>query len=239
MTTPYEQGGVTGTDPSALKALIDKLGGTQTATAPGLQADAPAGGIPGIEVNGGGINGAGLPPGPTGPLATTDYTQLGKYANKMGAYNSDKFNVPWDQRSEKYQIGTVLSNFDPNQGLTPDAIAALNAANIHGAKFSGSGDKLTVDNAGGYDRFGKGGTADIIGGFKNPNQDHGWGAWFVDDQGQPQQGPQGGSGMPSFGGSNINGMLQSDAQGNIQQALAAIQQPGMLQQLIAALGGGQ
>jgi hypothetical protein len=32
-------------------------------------------------------------------------------------------------------------------------------------------------------------------------------------------------------------MLQGNATGNIQQALSSIQQPGMLQQLIAALGG--
>jgi hypothetical protein len=214
--SPYEQGGVTG---GIQEQLVKALQGGQ-AQAPGLQTPET--------------------PAPAAP-APEDFTQLGKYANKLGAYNTDKFNNPYDQRSEKYQIGTVMSHFDPNAGITPELIAALNGANIHGAKFSGSGDKLTVDNAGGYDRFGSGGTADVIGGFKDKSKDHGWGAWFVDDQGQPQQKPTGGmnSGMPSFGGSTINNMLQSDAQGNIQQALSSLQQPGLLQQLIAQLQGGQ
>lgn len=131
-------------------------------------------------------------PEPTDATPAVDYTQMGQYANRMGAYNADKFNVPWDQRSEKYQIGTVLSHFDPDKGLTPEVIAALNAANIHGAKFSGSGDKLNVNNVTGYDRFGNGGTADIIGSFKDPNATHNWGAWFVDDNPAGAGGPGGG-----------------------------------------------
>jgi hypothetical protein len=112
----------------------------------------------------------------------TDYTKMGQYGAKMGGWAGDKFQKPWADQSEKYQIGTVLSNFDPKGGVTPEVVAALNAANIHGAQFSGEGDQLKVNNLTGYDRFGSGGTADVVKGLKGNNEDTAWQPWFVDDQ---------------------------------------------------------
>lgn len=185
-------------------------------TAPGMQASPyEAGGITG---------GAKGPIDPTAPADKPDYTALGQYKDRLGAYTADKFTAPYDQRSEKYQIGTVLSHFNANEGITPAVLEALNQANIHGAKFSGSGDKLTLDNAGGYDRFGKGGTSDIIQGFNDPNNTNkNWGAWFVDDNGQPQQ--QGAPGMAPGGGAGgplgAIGALQQLGQGNVLQRIQA------------------
>jgi hypothetical protein len=212
-------------DPQARKkSLIEGLAGAPVA--------------PGI-ASGEGAPNAGPPPVLDQPLpaaapAAPDYTKVGQYTSN--AYDPQKFTQPWDQRSEKYQIGTVLSNFDPKQGLTPDVIAALNGANIHGAKFSGAGDKLNVDNAGGYDRFGTGGTADVVQGLKGGNGT--WGAWHMDDPNASPQGPAQGGGM--FAGSSISPLLQGNAQDNIQgamQNISGLADSDKLQQLIAQLGG--
>lgn len=178
---PLEEGGITGGAGAqqARQALLAQLG-----TLPLDEKNKPVGDD--------------LPDPNAGQYGTpqkVDYTQMGQYG-VGGGYNSDKFKNPWDQRSEKYQIGTVLSHFDPNAGITEDVLKALNEANIHGAKFSGSGDKLTIDNAGNYDRFGTGGTSDIIEGFKDKNRQHGWGAWFVD----PNEGAAGPVGKASPAG---------------------------------------
>lgn len=137
----------------------------------------------------------------------TDYTKMGQFANRMGAWNgNEKFDRNWDDKSERYKMLTVMSHFDPNAGVTPELIAALNGANIYGAKFSGSGDKLTVDNAGGYDRFGTGGTGDVIAGFKDPNNTNKqWGAWQVDDNPQAAGGGPGGGG--GYAGPSAMAML--------------------------------
>jgi hypothetical protein len=215
---PYEQGGVLG---PKVQGLVDSLRGPTALETPGIQAPADPAVVAG-------------PP----PVAAPNYKQTGQYLGNR--FKNEKSQRPWEDQSERYQIGTVLSNFDPKQGITADLIAALNGADIHGAKFSGQGDKLTVENAGGWDRFGTGGTDDIIGNFKSGQGE--WAAWTSPEgqakqrafnaqrRGQSQAAPQAGLG-------GINGMLQGNATGNIQQALSSIQEPGMLQQLIAALGG--
>lgn len=158
--------------------------------------------------------------------AAPDYTQMGEYGNSMGAWNgNEKFKGSWDDKSERYKMLTVLSHFDPRQGITPEAINALNSANIYGAKFSGSGDKLTVDNAGGYDRFGKGGTADIIQGFKTGNGT--WSPWQVDDN--PQQ--AGGARGPVYTGGD--GLTTSDA---VQSLTQGSTYNNLVQRLQALLG---
>lgn len=147
----------------------------------------------------------GQPLTPTAP----DYTKLGKYSGQMGAWSegdpnkpgNEKFSRPWNDRSERYQMMSVLSNFDPTKGITPEVLDALNKANIHGAKFSGQGDQLTVDNAGGWDRFGRGGTSDIITGLKSG---HGtWAPW--NDPNLEGQGGQ--QGQPALAGALQNGMI--------------------------------
>jgi hypothetical protein len=143
----------------------------------------------------------GQPLTPATPAAP-DYTKLGKYSGQMGAWSeadptkpgNEKFARPWDDRSERYQMMSVLSNFDPTKGITPEVLDALNKANIHGAKFSGQGDKLTVDNAGNWARFGKGGTGDIITGLKSG---HGTWAPWSDPNLEEAQGAQGGGGPMS------------------------------------------
>lgn len=132
----------------------------------------------------GNLPGEGSPtPGPApdqpmpGAAAAPDYTTRGAFADRMGAWSGDseKWQEPWDQKSERYQILSVLSHFDPRKGITPEVIDALNRANIRGAKFSGSGQNLSVDNAGGWERFGGGGTSDIVKGLKSGNGE--WLPW--------------------------------------------------------------
>ena len=176
---------------------------------------------------------AGMPPASGVPSpdaaavpAPIDYTKPGKYTST--AYDAKKMMLPWEQMSEKYKIGTVLSNFDPSKGLTPDVIDALNNANIFGAKFSGAGDKLTVDNVAGYDRFGKGGTSDVNIGFKTGNGT--WGAW-TDPNLPGNQVPVGGGAATAAGGllsgnpldvirAEIAKLMGGNAKPNLQALLA-------------------
>lgn len=220
------------------KALVDALGGDAPGGMPGTPGNANTGigGVPDVSAVAAPLQAD----APAPVAAKPDYTKAGQYAN-YSAYDQQKMARPWDQMSEKYKIGTVLSNFDPKQGLTPDVIAALNGANIHGAKFSGSGDKLTVDNAGGYDRFGQGGMSDVNIGFKGGNGQ--WGAWTDPNlqPEQPQAAPQQSGGGGMFAGSSISPMLQGDAQSNIQAALqnvGGLAGGSRIQELIKALGGG-
>jgi hypothetical protein len=238
---PYEQGGIVG--PNA-QGLLDSLRGP-TAQVGSTPAEHRAlGTAAGHDMSWMDQPGeVSVPPmqadAPMAPAAP-NYKQTGQYLGNR--FKNEKSQRPWEDQSERYQIGTVLSNFDPKQGITADLIAALNGADIHGAKFSGSGDKLTVENAGGWDRFGTGGTDDIIGNFKSGNGE--WAAW-TSPEGQAKQrainaqrrGQLPAQAAPQAGLGGINGMLQGNAVGNIQQALSSIQEPGMLQQLIAALGG--
>jgi hypothetical protein len=212
--TPYEEGGIAG---PRQKALVEALQGVQ---APPLQVDGPAT-LPAS------------PDAPQPPTPSLGTPQLGLGQNKLTGFDMNKFSDP--NKSEKYKIGEVFSRYDPRGGITQQLLNELNGLGI--AEFSGQGDQLSVKNTKNDPRFGRGGTADVIKGLKGNNEDTAWQPWFVDDQ--PQQAPSDGSRMPMFGGSTINNMLQSDAQSNIQQALGSIQQPGLLQQLIAALGGGQ
>lgn len=159
-----------------------------------MKVDEPAGGDPISDA----IRGS-LPPGPTvpggdpnageaPPMADAptlpDYTKRGKFGTfNMGA--DDKYNRPWDQLSERYKMQTVLSNFDPNAGITPEVIDALNKANINGATFSGSGDKLDARNLSAWENYdGHEGIGDIIQGFKDPNnKNKTWGAWLPESKG--------------------------------------------------------
>lgn len=177
-----------------------------------------------------------------------DYKQLGKYADQMGVFSgNDKLNVPWDQRSERYKMLTVQSNFDPNAGITPEMIAALNAADINGAKFSGDRDKLSATGLNNWENYdGREGVGDIIQGFNDPSRKGKltWGAWAPEGGGAPA--PQGaghanamasllgGFGMPSYDGeTGKGGSLGSNYSDLVMKYLA--QQLGLGQ----ALGGGR
>lgn len=156
----------------------------------------------------------------TGPLvdkaATPDYTKLGQFAGKMSAWSQDpnniqneKFKSPWDKMSERYKMMTVLSNFDPRKGITPDVINALNEAKINGARFSGEGDRLNATGLQNWENFnGQEGIGDIIKGFKTGNGE--WVPWSPEGGG----GEAGQSPMPhgpaaDFGANLINPALGS------------------------------
>jgi hypothetical protein len=138
------------------------------------------------------------PPPVAAPVATeptaaapVDYTKRGKFGT-FNAGAADKYDKPWEQLSERYKMQTVLSNFDPNAGITPEVIAALNAANINGATFSGSGDKLDARGLQNWENYdGHEGIGDIIERFKDPNnKNKTWGAWAPESKG-------GGGGAPA------------------------------------------
>jgi hypothetical protein len=176
-----------------------------TEAAPATAKPYEVGGITGGEP--GGIAGT---PAPTGATPEkVDYTQLGQYKDRMGAWNgNEKFNRGWDDKSERYKMLTVMSHFDPNQGISPELLDALNGANIHGAKFSGSRDKLNVENAGGWDRFGSGGIGDVIQGFNDPNnKTKNWSPWSDPNLDTPAPAAGGGQNFLSGPSSFSNAVL--------------------------------
>jgi hypothetical protein len=157
---------------------------------------------------------------------------VGKYGSALEGYDSGKLNS--GHASPKYLIGRTLSNFDPRQGVTPEVLAALNSLGI--GQFSGSKDKVQIAN--GDPRFEGVNAIDLVRGFNDPNSG---GGWQFGAEGGPSQAaaPQAGG---LFKGSSIPQMLQGDASAGIQQALANIgglSNPSRIQQLIAALSGGQ
>jgi hypothetical protein len=149
---------------------------------------------------------------------------LGSYANRLEGFDTGKLNDA-SYTSPKYAIGRALSGFDPRQGVTDDVLKALNSGGA-GQQYT----RLSGDKVRGQD----GRVVDLVRGFNDPN---GTGGWQLGLEGNAPA--QRSGGMPSFAGSTISPMLQSDAQGNIQSALGALQQPGLLQRLIAQLQGGQ
>lgn len=139
------------------------------------QGDLPGAGglVPGMEEPPPAIAGPVEPPvGPEGPMdlpKANDYTKLGSFKDKMGPWNesNEKFQRPWDEMSERYKMLTILSNFDPSKGVTPEVVDALNKANIKGAKFSGEGDKLSATGLEQWNDYdGAEGLGDVITGFK-------------------------------------------------------------------------
>jgi hypothetical protein len=113
---PYEQGGILG--PKA-QGLLDTLRGpTAQVNTPGLQAPQEATAVD----------------QPVGP----NYKTTGQYLGNR--FKNEKSQRPWEDQSERYKIGTVLSNFDPKQGITADLIAALNGADLTRRAGQAAGD---------------------------------------------------------------------------------------------------
>jgi hypothetical protein len=154
---------------------------------------------------------------PQSPLAKSlpDFSKLGAFSNQMGAWSTDaanpseKFARPWDERSERYKMLSVLSHFDPTKGLnfkneqlgmTP--IEALNQASINGAQFSAAGDdKLDARNLSAWRNYdGTEGIGDIIKGFKTGKGT--WGGWGPESKGAPAA-----AGAPLGVPSGINSLL--------------------------------
>jgi hypothetical protein len=136
-------------------------------------------------------------PAPSSPAAT--YAVRGYDAAKMADPN---------KQSEKYQIGRIQQKYDPKLGVTQAMLDELNALGI--AKFSGGGDKLTVENTKNDPRFGRGGTADVVYGYKGQNADTAWQPWFIDEgagaapAAMPSQ--LGASSLPAQGGTSFQGI---------------------------------
>jgi hypothetical protein len=240
------------------KALLGVLGQDEGQEAPdmagGLDLSGPMAGNTGIA---GGMDAKAFTypqgPGPdvgaptASPAVTTpeapDYTKRGKFSTFNAT--SDKYDRPWDQKSERYKMQTVLSNFDPNQGITPDVIAALNAANINGATFSGSKDKLDARGLKSWENYdGQEGIGDIIEQFNNPAMagKHTWGAWLPEggDAGGGQAMGGGAPSMAGIGPTPLGGQLTSgDPLAQIQAALAQYSNSPNIQALLAQLGAGQ
>lgn len=172
---------------------------------------------------------------PTGAAPVRDYGRL------SAGYDAGKLNDP-NKHDFKYDTARVMSQFDPRQGFTPDVINALNQLDY--GTFSGAGDKLSLSGAKNAKDAGDFANQDWITALKAQNGDTKWnfGGGAVGEQ-EARQAPQmGGMGRPSFAGSTIPGLLQGDAQGNIQSALGHLgntSDDSMLQRLIAQLRGGQ
>ena len=236
MMNDYADGG--GDNERRRKALLEQMQGSQQDTGGLTTADLTIS----DQVPGGTVAPAEAPaPLADGPAAP-NYKTLGAFGGKLKGYDMAKFNRPYDDWSEKYKIGAVQSHFDPLKGVTPEFLAALKAQGIGGADFSGEGDQLNVINQGGYDRFGKGGSADVITGLKGQNQDTAWNPWLIDEQagaggGQAQPGPMMNAG--ALGGGELDSQLSGDPLAQIKAALARMsgQRPNM-QALLAQLGGG-
>ncbi len=133
---------------------------------------------------------------PAPPSAPGGPPSIGPYG--LEGYVQSKLESGHD--SPKYLIGRTLSQFDPSQGLTPEAIAALNALGI--GTFSGQGDKLTV--TGGDPRFNGLSQFDVARDYTGEGGRTGSSAWqFAPDgpeaqSGQPQFASGGGGYSPAF-----------------------------------------
>lgn len=114
----------------------------------------------------GGVNGQ--PKIESTPTSPASPPSLGQYA--LEGFDPTKLSS--GHSSPKYQIGRVLSQFDPRQGLTPELLNQLNALGI--GTFSGQRDKLHVE--GGDPRFNGLSNFDVVRDFE------GNGGWqFSDD----------------------------------------------------------
>ena len=245
---------------TAKQGLLDSLGGGQDVNQAagydvgkwnGLDAATQQkyvvdGGAPSpMDASNGGINGAGLQRDPGGAvldqaLPSAPAAPVRDFS-RLSGYDEGKFNA--NKNDAKYQMGGVLSGFDPRQGVTPEVLAGLNKLGY--GTFSGQGDKLSLSGLTDAGRAanlqGDYKDADFIGGFKTGNGKWGY-ADPVEEAKQAAAAPQGGQMMP-FMGSRIASPLQSSGSDNVQAALGqmggAATDSSLLQKLIAQLGGGQ
>ena len=140
------------------------------------------------------------------PAATPviDYGRsVGDYGSRLEGFDAGKLGSEHD--SAKYQIGRTLSHFDPRQGITPEALAALNGLGI--GSFSGQGDKLNV--TGGSHGLQGATDLDVVRGFHDPNSGGGW-QYGVEADDVTRGG--GGAGVDTGGSSlaKIQGLMPTD-----------------------------
>jgi hypothetical protein len=130
-------------------------------------------------------------------------------------------------------VSSILGAYDHTPAGLQKAFAEHPELAASGAKITGSkGDKIIDPTTGRavdvIQAAGEGGKA--------------WQWLDGDGGGGAPQGKMGGGMNPLFAGSSVAPMLQGDAQGNIQNAMqqmGALGNPSRIQQLIAALSGGQ
>jgi hypothetical protein len=163
------------------------------------------------------------------PAAAPNYSTPGAFQGAMRGFNADKLQSKSDP---KYDVGRVLSQFDPKQGITPDVLNALNG--LGEGTFAlkpGSKDYLTL--SGNVDPRWNGMTgADAV--FSEGGPDAAW-TLQGDGPGWNQDAQQSGQG----GGGHANPIIQGSPTASINQALSSYGQPSnLIQQLIAQLQGG-
>jgi hypothetical protein len=172
-------------------------------------------------------------PGMTAP-PEKNVSQWGQY----GGEGLDAAKIARGHDSPKYQIGRVLSNFDPKQGFTPDVLNALNALGI--GTFSANKDRLTV--GGQMDPRFEGVTgADLIRNFtgEGPAAWQGWGGVNPEGPGVKEAGPMGFA-SGSIGRGGLNSLLMGDPFAGIQSAIGQYAGQGdNLKALLAQLQQGR
>jgi hypothetical protein len=162
---------------------------------------------------------------PTGPLSQSGSAPLeGFDGGKLG---NKEHNTP------KYQIGRVISNFDPKAGVTPELLAELNKLGI-GTFEKVSGDKVRV--TGNVDpRFEGYTTIDLVRGFNGPGGGQAW-QYGADNGaggaggGAPAMagGMGGGGGLAGAAGAGVSSLLSGDPLQRIQQAIGQINGQGQV-----------
>jgi hypothetical protein len=220
---------VPGLDPSAAGGMETKTDAMPQVGGTGLAADAAAGG--------------GFAPTstPTDARPTPTWSagaNAGKNSGMILGFDTDKLNDPnsGSAAGSKYTAaakafsGGLKQDVGVSRGGLDNMLNYVKGNGFQNAKLVGD-DKID---------FGDGnGPIDVIGSdgsirFQNTTDNPVWEA--------QHGGGGGGSAAPAgggmFAGSTISPMLQGDAQANIQQALGSLQQPNMLQQLLAQLQKG-
>jgi hypothetical protein len=173
-----------------------------------------------------GVEAPALEGAPAGAPPPVNYGgEVGQYGSALEGFDAGK--LAGDHDSAKYQIGRALSHFDPRQGITADALGALNGLGI--GTFSGQGDKLSV--TGGSHGLQGDTDLDVVRGFHDPTGGGGWQYGVEADDvtrtggGAGQGAAQGASGPSAF--ETIQGLMPTD--GRFTQALE--------DQLAQAVGG--
>jgi len=174
------------------------------------------------------------------------------YGDPLSGYDADKwYNLEHD--SPKYQIGRLLTGYDPTQGITDDLLSALNALGI-GDFTKEAGDKVRVTN--GDPRFEGDALLDLITGYNTGNGSWGYqvaeGAGANPDPlgsyGQGGAGGGAGGGPIPLGGSYFGGgaagggqMIDGQLNPNTSSAYNPAYQSGgeWLSQVLAMLTGNE
>lgn len=100
---------------------------------------------------------------------------------EWGGIDANKFNDT-SYMSPKYQVLRTLSGFDPNKGVTPEVLAALNTLGL--GDFTGSGDNLYVGGSNLSPEWNGYTAIDVIRDEGGGNDLWGYGSW---DPNAPQQ----------------------------------------------------